>query len=50
MKVVLELFPRHKIGFKEKDFYVNTLAANLRAIEKELKKARKIAPKGNFRL
>ena len=35
-----------QIGFKEKDFYVNTLAANLRAIEKELKKARKIAPKG----
>ena len=35
-----------QIGFKEKDFYVNTLAANLRALEKELKKARKIAPKG----
>lgn len=35
-----------QIGFREKDFYENTLAANLRAIEKELKKARKIAPKG----
>jgi len=35
-----------QIGFREKDFYENPLIANLRAIGKELEKARKIAPKG----
>lgn len=35
-----------QIGFREKDFYENTIVANLRALGKELEKARKIAPKG----
>lgn len=35
-----------QIGFKEPDFETNQLEANLRAIEKELKKAREIAPEG----
>lgn len=35
-----------QIGFKEKDFYENPLKANLRAIRKEIAKARKIAPDG----
>lgn len=35
-----------QIGFKEPDFETNQLEANLRAIEKELKKAREIAPGG----
>lgn len=35
-----------QIGFKESDFETNQLEANLRAIEKELKKAREIAPEG----
>ncbi|MFA9397069.1 MAG: NAD(P)H-dependent flavin oxidoreductase [Clostridiaceae bacterium] len=32
-----------QIGFKEKDFYNNTLNANLRAIRKEIKKAKEIS-------
>lgn len=35
-----------QIGFREKDFYENPITANLRALGKELEKARKIAPKG----
>lgn len=35
-----------QIGFREPDFAEDSQAANLRAIEKELKKAREIAPKG----
>lgn len=35
-----------QIGFREPDFMENTLKANLRAIGKELKKAREIAPDG----
>lgn len=35
-----------QIGFREPDFIKNPLEANLRAIGKELKKAREIAPKG----
>ncbi len=35
-----------QIGFREEDFYENPIAANLRAMAKELKKARTIAPKG----
>lgn len=35
-----------QIGFREKDFYENPLKANLRAIGKELAKAREIAPNG----
>lgn len=35
-----------QIGFKEPDFDTDTKAANLRAIEKEYKKARQIAPEG----
>jgi len=35
-----------QIGFREPDFGENTLAANLRAIRQELKKAREIAPGG----
>lgn len=35
-----------QIGFREPDFGENTLAANLRAIKKELNKARGIAPRG----
>lgn len=35
-----------QIGFKEPDFDTDTKAANLRAIEKEYKKARRIAPEG----
>lgn len=35
-----------QIGFREPDFYDNTLAANHRAVQKELKKAREIAPNG----
>jgi NAD(P)H-dependent flavin oxidoreductase YrpB (nitropropane dioxygenase family) len=35
-----------QIGFREPDFYEDALKANLRAIKKELAKARKIAPRG----
>lgn len=35
-----------QIGFKEEDFEKSTKEANLRAIEKEYRKARKIAPEG----
>lgn len=35
-----------QIGFREPDFDSNTLEANLRAMEKEYKKARTIAPNG----
>lgn len=35
-----------QIGYQEKDFTTNTLAANLRAIKQEFDKARKIAPNG----
>ncbi len=35
-----------QIGFREEDFYDNPITANLRAIKKEMDKARKIAPKG----
>ncbi len=35
-----------QIGFKEPDFITNTLEANLRALEKEITKARKLAPSG----
>lgn len=35
-----------QVGFREKDFYENPIAANVRALKKELKKARDIAPKG----
>lgn len=35
-----------QIGYKESDFYTNTLEANLRAIKSEFEKARAIAPKG----
>lgn len=35
-----------QIGYREPDFYTNTLEANKRAIHKEMKKAREIAPKG----
>lgn len=35
-----------QIGFREKDFYKNTLAANLRAMKQEFEKAKKIAPEG----
>ncbi|MGL6201775.1 MAG: NAD(P)H-dependent flavin oxidoreductase [Lachnospiraceae bacterium] len=35
-----------QIGFKEPDFKTNTIEANKRAIHKEMKKAREIAPKG----
>lgn len=35
-----------QIGFKEEDFASNTKEANLRAIEKEYKRAREIAPDG----
>ena len=35
-----------QIGFREQDFETNQLEANLRAIKKELKKAREIAPEG----
>lgn len=35
-----------QIGFQEPDFAKDPLAANLRAMEQELKKARAIAPKG----
>lgn len=35
-----------QIGFNEPDFEDNTVEANLRAIEKEYKKAREIAPEG----
>lgn len=35
-----------QIGFREEDFETNTKEANLRAIEKEYKKARKISPDG----
>lgn len=35
-----------QIGFREKDFYENPLKANLRAIQKEFSKARKISPEG----
>lgn len=35
-----------QIGFREPDFEKNPLTANLRAIDTELKKARKIAPDG----
>lgn len=35
-----------QIGYREKDFYTDTLAANLRAIQQEFEKAKKIAPNG----
>ena len=35
-----------QIGFREPDFDTHTVEANLRAMEKELKKARKIAKGG----
>lgn len=35
-----------QIGFREEDFYDNPITANLRAMKKEMDKARKIAPKG----
>ncbi len=35
-----------QIGFRESDFYDNPITANLRAIKKEMDKAREIAPKG----
>lgn len=35
-----------QIGFQEEDFYENNLEANKRAIHKEMKKARKLAPDG----
>lgn len=35
-----------QIGYKEPDFETNTKEANLRAVAKELKKAREIAPEG----
>ncbi len=35
-----------QIGFKEPDFETNTFEANLRAIDKEYRKAREIAPDG----
>lgn len=34
------------IGYKEPDFYKNTLEANLRGLEKEIDLAREISPKG----
>ncbi|QSX08985.1 nitronate monooxygenase [Alkalibacter rhizosphaerae] len=33
-------------GFREPDFYTNNLAANVRAIQKEIRKAKELAPKG----
>ncbi len=35
-----------QIGFKEPDFENNTLEANIRALKKEIRKAREISPKG----
>lgn len=35
-----------QIGFKRPDFAKNPMAANLKAIHEELKKAREIAPQG----
>lgn len=35
-----------QIGFDEEDFYTNPIAANLRAIDKHIKKAKEIAEKG----
>jgi len=35
-----------QIGFKELDFETNTLEANMRALKKEIRKAREISPKG----
>ncbi len=35
-----------QIGFLEDDFYINPLEANLRALRKEIKKARELSPKG----
>ncbi|MPM05115.1 Dihydroorotate dehydrogenase [bioreactor metagenome] len=34
------------IGYNEPDFKTNTLAANLRALKKQIKQARQLAPKG----
>lgn len=34
------------MGYNEPDFTTNTLAANLRALKKQIKKARQLAPKG----
>ena len=42
----LGLISAAQIGFKEKDFKENTVKANKRAIHRELKKAREIAPQG----
>ena len=42
----LGLISAAQIGFKEKDFQENTVKANKRAIHRELKKAREIAPQG----
>lgn len=35
-----------QIGYAEPDFLTNTLEANVRALKKEIKKARKLSPKG----
>jgi nitronate monooxygenase len=35
-----------QIGFQEPDFETNTLEANIRALRKEIRKAREISPKG----
>lgn len=35
-----------QIGFKEPDFETNTVEANIRALRKQIKKAREISPKG----
>ena len=35
-----------QIGFKETDFETNTKEANIRALRKEIRKARELSPKG----
>lgn len=35
-----------QIGFKEPDFETNTIKANIRALRKEIRKARELSPKG----
>ncbi|WMJ82146.1 nitronate monooxygenase family protein [Clostridium sp. MB40-C1] len=35
-----------QIGYREKDFEENTLQANIRALKKEIRKARELSPKG----
>ena len=37
-----------QIGFREPDFTTNFIEANLRAIRREFKKAREIAPEGGY--